>query len=375
MVRTRLALAMLALLISCTSGEDPGPAVRPPAGSGGNPLITSLPTSCRGIGRAPRRGEITFISGGRLIASTPNSREVRCLAKVAGGDRIDWGGEGDRAVVSLSGSEPRVIFPSSDYVLSTGETDARAFGLSRPRGTSVLYGSADSRRLYKIPSNGGRVEDISFLERHDEAIYHPAGEHIFVVGEDRRGRYGIFLATNLGTDPQLLVIGEDARRIYSLTFSLSGVLYYAAEHDDRHDVHGLSLSPTGTGKVDTSGLKTFYSSPDPIARVVVSQFYESGRFAVEVEGNSSEGCPSETLVWVNRSKTISVPDRPSRPVGWLPNGSLLYVALGTACDAAELYTWGGKRSLLVADDVQAAAVRGRFPPPPNPPTRLPEVVA
>jgi hypothetical protein len=95
----------------------------------------------------------------------------------------------------------------------------------------------------KVDAFGEEPYDISFLADHDEVVYHPAGTHVATTGTDGDGTYGVWLATNLGEEPQLLAIGEDARRIFSLGFRHDGTtLYYAAEHDDRYDVHALRLA-------------------------------------------------------------------------------------------------------------------------------------
>ncbi|MDQ3940920.1 MAG: hypothetical protein M3238_06200, partial [Actinomycetota bacterium] len=341
------------------------------------PLIDSFPTDCGGLGTVPRAGEVTFVRDGRLYGVAPDGTSARCLARAPAGRRLDWGGSGDRAFLAVSDSKGRVIFEDRDHLLSAELADV-AFGLSRPTGTSVLFGSSDGRRLFKLPSTGGPPEELSFLKRHDEAIYHPAGEHIAVVGENHDGDYGIFLATNLGTDPQLLVVGEDARRIYSLSFSPLGFLYYVAEHDDHFDVHGMSLQPTGTGDVTTSPLQTFYSSEEPIARVVVSQFRPVRRLAIEVGVDPDATCPSKTVVWTNQTKPDgeTLPGESTKPVGWLPNGDLVYVTTDAECESTDdIFVWSGDRATLLAQGVSAPAIRGQLPPPPDPPTVLPEVVA
>jgi hypothetical protein len=280
-------------------------------------------------------------------------------------------------MLQLSGGISRVIFRDREAELASG---MRPFsqGLSRPRGLSALFISADQRRLYKMPSNGGPIEDISFLKRHDEAVYHPAGEHIAVVGEDGDGTYGIFLATNLGTDPQLLVVGEDAKRIYSLSFSPAGFLYYAAEHDDHNDVHGVSLVPSGEGDVDTSPLQTYYSSPDTITKVVSSPFRDDGKLAIQI-GSEGDSCPSKTILQ-RRRRTIAQldvdPATSTDPIGWLPNGRLVFATLGDDCDLIEgVHTFGTDGSSLLVEGAYAVAVRGVYPSAPDPPNVLPEVVA
>ncbi|MGH2808330.1 MAG: TolB family protein [Actinomycetota bacterium] len=366
-------------LSSCTADEPPDAAPPSPGDTESvAPLISSLPDECGSLGRAPRRGQVTFIRGGKLYASSSDGEGVLCLGRAPEGGHPAWGGLGDRLFLTLSGSRGRMLFPDKDVTLEPGLMRPISFGLSRPRGLSVLFASADRRRLYKMPATGGRLEDISFLKRHDEAVYHPAGEHIAVVGERRDGKYGIFLATNLGTDPQLLVVGEDAKRIYSLSFAPNGFLYYAAEHEDRYDVHGVSLLPTPAGKVDTDRLETYYSSPDVITKVVSSPFHDEGELAIEV-GTDGDGCPSRTVLYTPRNKEQDLPFdtlTSTEPIAWMPNRDLVFTTLDDeTCDTTgDVYVYDGTADLLI-EDARTVAVRGIYRAAPDPPNVLPEVVA
>jgi hypothetical protein len=373
--------ACVALLIVVMSGCTPEekddvatPSQRP---GDATPLIASLPDDCAGIGRTPGRGEVTFIHEGRLYGASSTGRNVRCLGRVSEGTQPAWGGSGDRFFVALSGSRSRVLFRDRDVTLTPGVMQPLPYGLSRPRGLSTLFASANRRHLYKMPTQGGPLEEISFLKRHDEAVYHPAGEHIAVVGEAHDGTYGIFLATNLGTEPQLLVVGEDAKRIYSLSFAQSGFLYYAAEHEDHHDVHGVSLFPAGEGDVGTSKLRTYFSTPDTITKVVSSPFVNDGKLAIQV-ASGEDDCPSQIVLYSRRDKAEGFPfsgDISTAPVGWLPNGDLAFVTLDEECDTKDLYAFHGFDSSLLVEGADAVAVRGILPPAPGPPTRFTEVVA
>lgn len=105
----------------------------------------------------------------------------------------------------------------------------------------------------KRSSYGGDSTDISFLDRHDAVTYHPAGEHISTSGVAADGSYGLYLATNLGTKPQLLARGEAARFITNLRFTEDGRhLYYTARHGPR-DWHLHRLSVGEEAKLETRG--------------------------------------------------------------------------------------------------------------------------
>jgi hypothetical protein len=288
----------------------------------------------------------------------------------------------------LTSDGGRMLLPGTDRV-----DDLRGSipqGWSRPKGLAFLWTSPDHRKLFKIDAATGKRTDVTFLERTDEAIYHPAGEHIVAVGVDHEHNYGVFLATNEGTEPQLLVVGEDARRIFSLGFGPSGSLFYAAEHPDRYDVHRITFTHSpDTGKVDAT-LQTMYSTHDEITKIVSSPFSESD-VAVQIGA-----CESRTLVahrFVNgivmdRPQAIEKLDKGTRPmgdeldgmstqpVGWLSSGHLLVRAWDSGCSGpSSLYLWTKNGTRLLTNDAGPAAVRVSYPDPPPPPNQETEVVA
>lgn len=57
-----------------------------------------------------------------------------------------------------------------------------------------------------VPEHAAR--DISFLDRHDHAVYHPAGRHIASAGP-LAGEEGLWLATNEGRGAVRIVRTED----------------------------------------------------------------------------------------------------------------------------------------------------------------------
>ena len=337
------------------------------------------------------------MSEGKLYASSADGSEVRCIGRSKEGYLSGWGGSADRFFVATPVGA-QVVFSDRRYTFNSFGAHPSALGLSRPTGTSVLFETNHFTDLVKMNATGGERQYVSFLRRHDEALYHPAGEHIVASGVDDRGRYGIFLASNEGTDPQLLVLGEDAKRVFSLTFAPDGSLYYVAEHDGRYDVHSVSMSGAGGGDIATGGLATYYSSKNEISEVVVSQF-GFGPLAIRV-GTNDGACPSKTVLWdearggsgsseaearanfVARSTTPIAADEfagdGTDPVGWLPNGDLVLTTVeGPRCDpTGDVYTWNEKQgATLITDDASAVAIRGSFPPPPDPPTKEPKVVA
>ena len=231
--RLHVVVAAIVLMAGCTSSLDldesaddqQASTVTPSPERTTNELsvspgaIRSFPsTNCGRFGRVPRRGQVTFVKEDRLYAAAPGEVQARCIGRTNEGTHPMWGGDADRLFVATS-TGARVLFDEGHRDLSPSDVSPIAFGLSRPVGESVLFTSGDKRRLYKIPAAGGDTQDISFLRRHEEVIYHPAGRHILAVGVDRSGTYGIFVANNEGTEANLLVLSEDAKRVFSLTGS------------------------------------------------------------------------------------------------------------------------------------------------------------
>ena len=309
--------------------------------------------------------------------------------RAAGSESVEWGPAADRTFM-FTPTGGRIVLSDVDRIDDLGLTPLPIpQGWSRPKGLAFLWVSPDSSRLLKVDAATGKKQDVTFLKRTDEAVYHPAGEHILAVGEDDEGTYGVFLATNEGTEEQPLVVGESARRIYSLAFGPTGSLYYAAEHPTHYDVHRVTFQNSpDTGTVKTQ-LQTLYTTTDPIEGISVSPFSDR-KIAVQVGS-----CDSKTILArgsingpIMGSKTTeklqgaaAELDAPlsslsTAPVGWLPNGRLVVRARDEGCEgASDLYVSSSHGSELLADQVDLAAVRVALPDPPPPPNQEPEVVA
>jgi hypothetical protein len=321
---------------------------------------------CDGFGRL-RDPQLSFVSGDRLFVAPSKGAVARCALQVRNPLDLEWGPEGNRLHL---GDLRRY---DGDRVVSL-EDDPESIAWSRPTGRSIVFVSEG--RLMKIDAFGREPLDISFLADHDEVVYHPAGTHIAVTGTADDGTYGLWLATNLGEGSQLLAIGEDARRIFSLGFAHDGTtLYYAAEHKDRFDVHSLLLAlKDETGATRDAELGTLDSADTEMGDVVVSEFAE-GKIAYSV-GSCEEG--KRTRVWDGSVTELGgeLAELSSEPVGWLPNGELLVLARRSGCDGeAILFTWLPKETTRVVAGVSAAGVRAALPPPPGPPGSQQQVVA
>lgn len=362
---------------------SPGKVASPTPGTRGRQIraVAALPGRCRSV-RAASDLPVTFSTGGRLYAADASGSSVACLLDEVPTGLLAWGGEADRVLLAA-------VEPAADvhrYVPSAFETfigaergASRASPLlsprwSRPKGESVVY--IEDGQLLKQPARGGNVRDISFLKKHDEVVYHPAGTHVAVIGEDRDAFYGIFLASNIGGDPQPLVEVTDARRVFDLAFTHDGrSLYYVADHGTRFDVHRVGV-PGGEPIDSEDALETLDSADAVIANVFLSDFrrdllaYQVGR------------CNDRVATRVYRGGDVfdlgtDFSRRSTQPAGWLKDGRLLVLVRERGCSGpADLYLWDrGSKPLLFVRGVDQAAVREKLPPPPEPPEPAEAVVA
>jgi hypothetical protein len=368
-VKLRLVAAAFGwflLAVSCTS-QGPGPDANGPSpsqpGIGG---VFQIAGGCDGL-RGLRGPQVTFVLGSELYVARRSGSVARCVLEVPKPLDLDWGPQGDR----VSFGDLRRY--EGDGVVSLDDL-AESVSWSRPTGRAIVY--VTEGRLLKVDAFGDQPVDISFLADHDEVVYHPAGTHIAVTGTAREGTYGLWLATNVGKDHQLLAIGEDARRIFSLSFAHDGTtMYYAAEHDDHYDVHSLRLAlQDEEGATRDAELGTLDSAPTEMGDVVVSEF--TSEMVAYTVGSCDEG--KTTRVWDGDVTELGgeLEGLSTEPVGWLPNGELLVLARQSGCEGdGTLYAWGDGGATSLVPGVSAAGVRAILPPPPDPPASEQQAVA
>ena len=196
-------------------------------------LITSLPDGpCTGLGEPPAFGDadVTFQVGQRLYAASADGQAVRCLLEIPEDEasvlfppELRWGEAADRLILG-----EHAYLASGEFI--TGFPAFSTLRWTKPTGTSVL--AIEGERLLKGSIQTGAAKDVTFLARHDLAVYHPAGVEILSVGENAAGDYGIFLASNTGTNVRQVVDGTGAT-VTELGFLYDGfTLYFIAVHDD-----------------------------------------------------------------------------------------------------------------------------------------------
>jgi hypothetical protein len=327
-------------------------------------LYPTLPEGpCVGVGAAPpvESPTVTFVASGRLYEASPDGSMVRCLLELPKDSPraplLLWAPAGDR--VFLDGE----VISATDSSQLAELPPAASLSWSRPTG-KALIGIADSGSLLlktQVPT--GEQIDISFLIRHDEVGYHPAGTHIFVVGEQEQTGYGIYLASNLGTDALLVADATGATVSSPAVFPDGTTLVFLAEHDaGQWHVHEVLLSQESITEFDAS---IAFESSRPLSRLMVSPY--DGLTAV-LEG----GCGDPEGF---RTQIVHFGEVDAAPLGWLPFSTLVAQAFPRGCDSGmdvltvrldpdtgELDTW------VLVSGVDAAAVRAALPEPPPAPT-------
>lgn len=392
-MRRIVGLVLLTTLVAaCTPEAEPPPDVIASADPSGEesrtPASEETPAtddSCGGLGRPPARGQITFLREGRLIGVSPNGLRRTCLADLSsellsGGSFQSWNAPGDRLILGAN-------LIGADAAIDPLPPKWHASEWSRPTGASLIRITREGR-LEKRSLEDGSVTDISFLARHDDVAYHPAGTHLAVSGEAEDGSYGVYITTNVGTEPQLLARGEESRYVDQLVFSEGGrSLYFVADHGTNVHLHRLSLNPPSEGDTGTVQEVEFdtLSVADSISDLVVAPFTPPDAIAWTENGDCAGGRPSRLRS--EGTGTIAEPhipadlmDRSIVPIAFLPSLRLVVHARSTGCSTAQpgdIYVLGrsGAPTLIEEQEVAAASVRLAHGPPPPPPDIEQEVVA
>jgi hypothetical protein len=330
---------------------------------------------CGGLGRLGSEAQITFIKNGQLLSSTPEGDPVECLLQVKE-DFLSWGPLGDRVLVGN-----KVFRNASSTTVKPGVW-------SRPEGKSLIYTASNGRRLMKVSISGGPPEDISFLRQHDDVVYHPAGTHIAASGRNERGKYGIFIATNVGTEHFIVARGESTESISGLTFSHDGRhLFFVAQHGDETHLHDLRLesgqaSSNQIHPVSEVTLRTLSVSSSDISTPVVSPFTRKPLVSF-VEGDCSAS--TKTFVWHGgqpEELEWPVEKQAPIPIGWLPDGRMVVEVTmqGYCAGGGSLEVWDPDESTrtTISPFVQFPSgvdLRVSLPKAPDPPVPAQEVPA
>ncbi len=331
-----LAGGALVAMSACTGGS-PAATPPPPAGSGSTPTPavsgttlrdgTPLPATC--VPSRPLRTQtVTFVADGSAWALDPAGTGVpTCLFDVPAPGPFTWSPRGDRALLA-----DLAIENIRGATVRTGDTpDAGSPSWGHPIGKAVVYISADGKHLEKVYPGSQHVDDITPVEdvTYLSVIYHPSGTALaFVVDTGKREE--IWLSSNVGADPKLMVFAVNGTQFGAMDFSADGnLLYYGALHQDGslilHDID-LRDPSTNTGLWrGESGKRMLgvFASPDPDSRAVAM-----------TTGTSCEDSQAVVLDPDGTSMPVGYPGTPSRVVGWVDAGTVLIAEGGCGVPAS-----------------------------------------
>jgi hypothetical protein len=299
---------------------------------------------------------VGFIAAGAVYVADPDGSDVSCAVAVQHDRRFVWGPAGDRLVAGED-----VILPGGSLPTPTAAVPA----WSRPTGTSLVW--VDGGRLLKAGVDGTPVRDLTFLASHDAVVYHPAGAEIATTGQAADETAGVWLSSNEGDAPRLIVRATEAT-VSDFTFNHDGLsAYFLADHGDTWHVHEIFLVvPEDDPAANEFDATIHYESAGPLSQLVVSPW--DAMWAVQ------EGvCGSDARVVIGGAELPSeVADVDAVPVGWLPDTRLVVATYPEGCDGpADLWVVDvaigrGPSAALLVSRVDGAAIRAPVPEPPQP---------
>lgn len=327
-----------------------------------------MPARCVS-GDVGRAGPVAFVANGRAWALDLGGR-LQCLFRARDAGPFAWGPRGDRAL--LAHLEVKAIYDAPKRPPSIVEPLSSSWG--RPIGKSIVFVGRGGRALLKAHPDGGGFTDVTPMRgvRYRRVLYHPSGlAFAFVLR--RGGRESLWISSNRGLEPRMLVHGKSHTAFGALAFGRRGtVLYFAARHaDGKEHVHSLPLLDPDFAPVEWAG---------DAGEHVSDVFAGSGSDLALTIGRSCESRRAVIVTAKHPGGADALPDaRTSRAVGWIDDRHVL-VAAGGCSEKLDLYaiSTASLDARLLVRAVGAASVRRaeELPPPPLPGHRgKPQAVA
>ena len=327
------------------------------AGCGGPKADRAM--TCR-LGPSPAGGEITYAQGGRLLGVTPDGGR-ECLAQLPTAAAVaQWAPAGDRVLLDNT----QALLAHGSHPTGFAHGDQLAWS---PVGKSLLA-VTPTGDLLREPAEGGKPQDLTFLNRHEATIYHPSGRAIVSVGWGNEG-YGIYLADTTGKLQATLAEGHTARHIGPLAWTNNADLVFAAQHDDRWDLHRLELGGAGQ-------LTTLASTPgpnQPITDLAASPFSDGG--VAWRQGDCANATLATKVLQAGHLLSIPPEVATATPTGWLPDGTLILQRspchdTHRAGSASVIYAFKDSHATPMRSVPGQATVRVALPPGPELPSSI-----
>jgi hypothetical protein len=235
----------------------------------------------------------------------------------------------------------------------------------------VAFVDAEGRKLQEALVGGRTIQDLTPFSNatYQDVLYHPSGLALALVLTDSRGSQ-IWIESNRGTDPKLLVWSKEGTIFGPLAFRFDGnTLYYGAR------------LANGTRVIDAIDLRKselidqLWAGKRDILRLAPSPSGEAMAL------DTGTGCSDRKALLAKLDRKSGEPllpevSAPTSVVGWLDQTHVL-VSEGGCAQAMKLWVVGIDSSgrvlqaarVLVAN-VDRAAVRV---PDPTPPPPLPKI--
>ena len=313
-----------------TASTTPRPTTAPtttPTTASGVSIPDGPITVCQFTAAAPS-GEITWVQDGQLRALADDG-VPRCLVASATVPLPKWSPTGDRLLIDPSTAIGATTLRPTGYAAA-----ATSVSWSQPTGKAFIAIDPATHRLIWHASTNSQTEDISFLARTDEAVYHPAGKAIAAVGVDENGHYGVWLASNRGLNRQLITsIDDPTTQATHLSFSADGrILYFVHRAVHALILDGLILNEIGVeGQADSNVVA---STVGDAQAWTTGPCDSSGSLVARVDQatpqdlRTANGSP-----FTGASSTL-------QPVGWLGGARLVLIARNSGCDGpGDVWTW------------------------------------
>lgn len=308
------------------------------------------------LGTTPADGEITVVVDGRLYGVAPETGQARCLVDGVDSTDISWGPQGDRLRIG-----DLVVSPEGAITLPP----AAGYEWTAPTGMSVMLIEAD--RLSKAAVDGTATADITFLDVTDDAVYHPGGTRVLAIGTDDSGQYGMFMASNTGTDPTLLAFDEGAVLSEPGWTGAGEPVFVAAHEDGPWHIHKVVV--TEDGFLDGPILEEGGFALD----MLMASAHDPLLIGYRRSEAAGQGCLADgrtTVIGVDLPAPLS--ELTSEPSGWLPRERLVVLSYPGGCgNPADLWLFSAGfcpgsvyGASLIATSVDGAAARTIAPEPP-----------
>jgi hypothetical protein len=259
---------------------------------------------------------------------------------------VRWSDTGERVL-----TDPATIEGAAGARASGVDAANQTVSWSAPSGKALIDIDPATHHLIWHSSTSNSTQDISFLARTDEAVYHPAGKAIAAVGLSEDGVYGIWLASNRGQNRQLITrIDDPSTPPTNLAFSADG-LSVEFIHRAAHRLHlqGLVLDEFGIEGRQEGNLTV--STVDAIEAYTTGPCDSTGSIIANgTDLRTAAGSPFS-------GGTTTV-----RPVGWLSGLRLVIASRPSGCDGpADVWIWSSNTNTFAPVASIATSVAVRIP--------------